>query len=302
MQSNSKYYSAIVPRRINGTLPHVTVQCPVYKEGLTSVIAPTVRSIKQAISTYELQGGSANIFINDDGMQIIDEDERRARIDFYHDNGIGWTARPKHGEDGFLRRGKFKKASNMNYGLMLSNNVEERLAVVERDETWTSNDEAREYDRCLKEVLFENGRAWADGNIRIGDYILLVDSDTRVPADCFLDAASEMEQSPEVGIMQFSSSVMQVVHTYFENGYVSIKWTIDTRANFFQVSLSSPTSSTQPSATPSQTAMWPLSSATTRYFAGPPSSKFLTSTKMATRNSGPNRTSPKILTCPCVSK
>ena len=63
--------------------------------------------------------------------------------------------------------------------------------------------------------------AWADGNIRVGDYILLIDSDTRVPSDCLLDAVSEMEQSPEVGIMQFSSGVMQVVHTYFENGIVS---------------------------------------------------------------------------------
>jgi cellulose synthase/poly-beta-1,6-N-acetylglucosamine synthase-like glycosyltransferase len=218
MQTNSKFYSALLPQRITGKLPHVTVQCPVYKEGLSSVIAPTVRSLKAAISTYELQGGSANIFINDDGMQIIDETERQARIEFYHDHGIGWTARPKHGEDGFVRRGKFKKASNMNYGLMLSNIVEEKLTAFERDESWTSNDEAREYDRCLKETLHENGRAWADGNIRVGDYILLVDSDTRVPSDCLLDAASEMEQSPEVGIMQFSSGVMQVVHTYFENG------------------------------------------------------------------------------------
>jgi cellulose synthase/poly-beta-1,6-N-acetylglucosamine synthase-like glycosyltransferase len=106
----------------------------------------------------------------------------------------------------------------MNFGLMLSNNVETKLAELERDEKWSQNDEAREYERCLKEVLEENGRAWADGNIRIGDYIILIDSDTRVPADCLLDAASEMEQSPEVGIMQFSSGVMQIVHTYFENG------------------------------------------------------------------------------------
>jgi membrane glycosyltransferase len=49
-------------------------------------------------------------------------------------------------------------------------------------------------------------------------YDLLVDSDTRVPSDCLLDACSEMEASPEVGIMQFSSGVMQVVNTYFENG------------------------------------------------------------------------------------
>ena len=80
-----------------------------YKEGLRAVIAPTVKSIKQAISTYELQGGSANMFINDDGLQILDEEERRARINFYADHSIGWTARPKHGSEGFLRRGKFKK-------------------------------------------------------------------------------------------------------------------------------------------------------------------------------------------------
>ena len=110
MQENSKYYSAkCSPRLQSQTLPHITVQCPVYKEGLTSVIAPTVKSIKQAISTYELQGGSTNMFINDDGLQIVDEEERRARIDFYADHSIGWTARPKHGSEGFLRRGKFKK-------------------------------------------------------------------------------------------------------------------------------------------------------------------------------------------------
>jgi len=105
---NSKFYSARAPPRIqSATLPHITIQCPVYKEGLSSVIAPTVKSIKQAISTYELQGGSANMFVNDDGLQIIDEEERRARIEFYADHSIGWTARPKHG-DNFIRKGKCK--------------------------------------------------------------------------------------------------------------------------------------------------------------------------------------------------
>lgn len=49
------------------------------------------------------------MFINDDGLQLIDDEERRARIDFYADNCIGWTARPKHGVNGFTRKGKFKK-------------------------------------------------------------------------------------------------------------------------------------------------------------------------------------------------
>ncbi|EMC94584.1 hypothetical protein BAUCODRAFT_149721 [Baudoinia panamericana UAMH 10762] len=235
MRENSRFYSAMLPRRLTTRpLPHVTVQCPVYKEGLAGVIAPTVRSVKKAISTYELQGGTANIFINDDGLQLIDAEERRARINFYADNCIGWTARPKHNSDGFIRRGKFKKASNMNFGLMLSNNVETKLAEVQRHELWTQNDEAAEYERCLQEVVQEHGRAWADGNIRIGDYILIIDSDTRVPEDCLLDAVSEMEQSPQVGIMQFSSGVMQVVGDFFENGitfftnliYTAIKYTV----------------------------------------------------------------------------
>ncbi|RFU31186.1 hypothetical protein B7463_g5182, partial [Scytalidium lignicola] len=231
---NSKFYSAVPPPRLQGQLPHITIQCPVYKEGLSSVIAPTVKSIKQAISTYELQGGSANLFINDDGLQLIDEEERRTRIEFYADHSIGWVARPKHNFEGFLRRGKFKKASNMNFALHISCMVEEKLALIQRPADWTQADEAQAYERCLKEALEENGRAWADGNIRIGDYILLIDSDTRVPADCLLDACSEMEQSPEVGIMQFSSGVMQVVHTYFENGitfftnliYSAIRYTV----------------------------------------------------------------------------
>lgn len=137
------------------------------------------------------------MFINDDGLQIIPEAEREARIDFYQDHGIGWTARPKHGFEGFVRKGKFKKASNMNFGLMLSCRVEEKLQCHHRPtpSLWTQVDEALAYETCLKEVLEEHGRAWADGNIRVGDYILLIDSDTRVPSDCLFDAVSEMEQS-----------------------------------------------------------------------------------------------------------
>ncbi|KAG8629612.1 hypothetical protein KVT40_003477 [Elsinoe batatas] len=236
--SNSRFYSALLPRRITPKdgepLPHVTIQCPVYKEGLEGVIAPTVKSVKAAMSTYELQGGSCNMLFHDDGLQLIDEEERNARIDFYTDNNIGWTARPKHGSEGFVRKGKFKKASNMNFGMMVSCNVEAKLEKIDRHANWNQNDEAEAYGTALQEVLDEHGRAWADGNIRMGDYIIIIDSDTRVPEDCILDAVSEMERSPFVGIMQFSSGVMQVTWTFFENGitfftnliYSAIKYTV----------------------------------------------------------------------------
>jgi hypothetical protein len=113
------------------------------------------------------------VFINDDGMQLIHEDERRARIEFYADHSIGWVARPKHGENGFLRRGKFKKASNMNFALMISCKVEDKLADYHRGPGWSQADEALAYEKALKEVLEADGRAWADGNIRVGDYILI---------------------------------------------------------------------------------------------------------------------------------
>ena len=111
----------------------------------------------------------------------------------------------------------------MDYALMVSNKVEDKLAPIERLQNWTQNDEAHTYNQCLSYVLNEEeGRAWADGNVRIGDYILLIDSDTRVPTACLLDAASEMEQSPNFGILQYSSGVMQVTDIFLENGYVNL--------------------------------------------------------------------------------
>lgn len=242
---NTKYYSGTRPERLTrdypGGLPHLTIQMPVYKEGLEAVIIPTIRSMKAAMSTYEMQGGTANIFVNDDGMQLIDEKERLARQEFYEEHNIGWVARPKHnpkpaeGEEAFVRRGKFKKASNMNYALWVSNRVEELLAQVPRHPGWSAADESNAYRMSLAQVIEDDqGRTWADGNVRIGDYILIIDSDTRVPKDCFLDAVSEMEQNPNVAIIQYASGVMNVTNTFFENGitwftnlvYTAIKWAV----------------------------------------------------------------------------
>lgn len=228
MAQNSKFYSGLPPKRLRrdaGPLPHVTIQLPVYRESLDAVIGPTVESLKAAISTYEMQGGTANIFVNDDGMQLISAEDAQVRRDFYDEHNIGWVARPKHAEKPdkngrtFLRRGKFKKASNMNYAIWASVRVEEKLAKVERSEYWTQEQEANVYNKALSEVLEEEeGYMQADGNIRIGDYILLVDSDTRVPNDCFLDCVSEMQQCPQVAILQFSSGVMNITDSFFERG------------------------------------------------------------------------------------
>lgn len=88
---NSKYYSARPPRpnkQVDSNLPHVTIQMPVYREGLDAVLcvpftllvlccltlfafsAPSVASLKKAMQTYARQGGTSNIFINDDGLRV----------------------------------------------------------------------------------------------------------------------------------------------------------------------------------------------------------------------------------------
>ena len=242
MVSNSKFYSGLPPRRLaKGNLPHVTIQCPVYKEGLWSVIDPTMKSLKAAIATYEMQGGTANIFVNDDGMQLISEEDAQVRREYYEENRIGWVARPKHnpkpadGETPFIRAGKFKKASNMNYAMAVSARVEEKLTAIHRDPKWNQETENYAFQQSLQQVKDEdNGRTWAEGNIRMGDYILLIDSDTRVPRDCFLDAVSEMEASPQVAILQYASGVMNVTTSFFENGitfftnliYTAIKFAV----------------------------------------------------------------------------
>ncbi|KAJ7510955.1 glycosyl transferase family group 2-domain-containing protein [Mycena galericulata] len=240
---NSRYYSAIRPvpnPEVDKQLPHVTIELPVYKESLDETIAPSVFSLKKAMQTYARQGGTSSIFVHEDGLQVVDEAERAKRIAFYADHNIGWVARPPHDSkhaDGFKRAGRFKKASNMNYGLALSLRMEAKMAELEEMESRGEALPAVEADEdgedvCLEdralalaveEVYEETGRRWkpwaSNGrSCRIGDVILIVDSDTIVPEDCFRDAARELVECPEVAVIQHESDVMQVAHHYFENG------------------------------------------------------------------------------------
>ncbi|KAG9312749.1 glycosyl transferase family group 2-domain-containing protein [Chiua virens] len=232
---NSKYYSAVRPKankEVDAALPHITIELPVFKESLTETIAPSVTSLKKAMQTYARQGGTSSIFIHEDGMQVISEEQRQERIAFYANHNIGWVARPKHDSapGGFKRAGRFKKASNMNYGLALSMKLEKHLKALEEavergeladDESVCLEDKALEM--AVEETYEEGGRQWrpwaSNGkSLRIGEIILIVDADTIVPEDCLRDAARELAECPEVAIIQHESDVMQVAHHYFENG------------------------------------------------------------------------------------
>ncbi|KAJ7634171.1 glycosyl transferase family group 2-domain-containing protein [Mycena polygramma] len=299
---NSKYYSAIKPRPnkvVDENLPHITIQMPVYKESLETVLAPSIESLKKAMQTYARQGGTSTIFINDDGLRLLSAPDRDERLSFYANHNIGWVARPKHDDKhgGFKRAGRFKKASNMNYGLELSLKAERHLDVLvasaglgnpsatptlaelgagmpspgmptrpwaqpvhrmsmgsgfgdtrsymgsgmygmqyqnrEGDDMGVINGawdagagedlEERALSLAIEEMYEETGRKfrpWAANGkaTRLGEYVLIVDSDTIVPEDCLRDAARELTECPTVAILQHESDVMQVAHHYFENG------------------------------------------------------------------------------------
>ncbi|KAL0947953.1 hypothetical protein HGRIS_010582 [Hohenbuehelia grisea] len=230
---NSRYYSAVPPEpnpEVDAHLPHVTIELPVYKESLEETIAPSVFSLKKAMQTYARQGGTSSIFVHDDGLQLLGEAEREKRITFYANHNIGWVARPPHSNapDGYKRAGRFKKASNMNYGLALSLRLEKHLLALEAAGAPAEDDngkclEDRAMDLAIEEIFEENGRRWkpwaCNGkSLRVGELILICDSDTIVPEDCFRDAARELAECPEVAIIQHESDVMQVAHHYFENG------------------------------------------------------------------------------------
>ena len=203
VEMNSTYFSAKAPkigRHKDYELPHITIEMPVYKEGLKGVIIPTVQSVMAAVKHYEIQGGTATIYINDDGMQIVKPELAEARKVFYELNNIGWCSRPAHCTDKkvieefperyFERKGKFKKASNMNYCLDFSIRVEdEMLRLFEESaaekgrsvEELTVDDETKLYEQARNNIVeHDGGKTQAAGDVRLGEIILLIDSDTRV--------------------------------------------------------------------------------------------------------------------------
>ena len=91
------------------------------------------------------------------------------------------------------------------------------------DASYYDDLEEKALQMAIDEVYEASGRRfrpWAANGraCRLGEIVLLVDSDTVVPEDCLRDAAREMAECPTVAIVQHESDVMQVAHHYFENG------------------------------------------------------------------------------------
>lgn len=329
LQTNSRTYSCLKPNMrqayaLGFSPPHMTIQMPVYKEGMDSVIIPTVRSLQAAISFYESRGGTASIFVNDDGMRLLPDQEAQVRKDFYQDNDIGWIARPKHGDDGYLRKGKFKKASNMNFALNISQKVEaymqdvvdakyaEKPGFKDGDPLMLEEQELHGiYEQCLQRVLAEEPKARAGGNIRIGEFILIVDSDTRVVSPtwplsvCFriLTYLSPYIHSPST----VSSTARPRCSSppRWPSSSTRPASCRSSRTTSRTASPSSPTWSTPPSASLSARARWPPLSATTPSSAGRPSrtsASLRRRRRAASSPTGPRATSRRTLTLRCACR
>ena len=169
LKRNNKYYSGLeIPDFYvqSKEYPAITIQIPVYKEGLQNTLKPTILNCCREADRYmDETGALCNIIICDDGYNLIPEADRTDRVEFYKEMGLGFTARPHPSK--YHRNGRFKKAGNLNFSMNYGGCFYDSEG---------SPDEVKEQ----VEKLIEMGAAFG-GDTRYGDYILLIDSDTRLP-------------------------------------------------------------------------------------------------------------------------
>lgn len=147
------------------------------QESLEQTIIPTLESLKKAMTNFERQGGTVNVIVCDDGLQLVDEQDQQRRIQYYAMNNVAYVARPPHGQDGFQRRGRFKKAGNLNHCNSLSLQVEDlmdemRVEILSHDgksmEMWSEGEDKKLYEVALGKALeIREGKTWAAGNVRM---------------------------------------------------------------------------------------------------------------------------------------
>lgn len=203
---NSKYYSCKKEEYIIKKNIYVTIQIPVYKEDFDTVIKPTLQSALRCEKFYNCNNYhkiKVNIFVNDDGLQLISNEERIKRITFYNNNKIGYVARPVEN-----RKGKFKKASNMNFCIEVSKYYSkiEKIFTHEAAILFTKN----------KYLIDKDMNILLDNNITIGKYILLLDSDTRIPYNCLNNVIPEFEKYKNLGFTQHLTHPLIISKTYWQ--------------------------------------------------------------------------------------
>jgi hypothetical protein len=136
----------------------LTIQIPVYDELFDKVICKTLENLLNTCNNFNNRfDKKINMLICDDGLQSLnDVEEIENRINFYNKHyEISYIGRQKNG-----RKGKFKKASNLNFSLNIINEIKTKKIDILSQE---------------KNFLYK-----LNENFELGKYILLFDSDSQI--------------------------------------------------------------------------------------------------------------------------
>lgn len=176
----------------------VTIQIPVYTESFEDTLLHTFENALAMCRYFNERHHEEkmNLFINDDGLFCVTEEEKAKRIHYYNINHeLFYIARPKEN-----RAGKFKKASNMNYA------INEIIANGNNPMLW--NDSSKK-----KGFLFKEDNL---GSFQIGDYILLLDSDSRMDETCMESLIFEIKENEDIGFLQIRTNAMIISNKRWE--------------------------------------------------------------------------------------
>jgi cellulose synthase/poly-beta-1,6-N-acetylglucosamine synthase-like glycosyltransferase len=208
----------------------VTVQIPVYTEGFAT-IRETIGRAMEAVDCYnEVSDHGANVVISDDALMIWADNDLRGslerarskppkqrskdearlieRVDFYRRHQLAFVARPKPipGLDSTTRRGKFKKAGNINRTI----HIAEAIVALQASEQI-------DYDSALTRVLQEDRflHTHAEGKVAVGELILMLDKDSITPRDALLLTIPEFVRDRNLAYTQHKTNATNVAENYF---------------------------------------------------------------------------------------
>ena len=175
----------------------VTIQIPVYTESFDKVLLKTFENVNDLCKNYNRRNKKykINIFINDDGLLKISEDERKKRINYYNSiNELFYIGRPIKN-----RAGKFKKASNMNFCL--------RQVLMSKfyHGVWNFLSIKNKFEYKKNYKIFS-----------IGKYILLLDSDSKINPNCINDLIQELSMDDDIGYLQIKTNSMIISNNKWE--------------------------------------------------------------------------------------
>ena len=238
--SNTKFCSMVPEKKDpERAWPAVTIQVLAYKESLDQVLIPTLESCLRARHSYKEQTGApCNLVVCDDAImpylqndfelaatlwekivgaeasskrfreflsrlgQVMPKARLRGvkmagiRMIYYYKKNIGFVSRSTEG-----RRGKFKKAGNMNALLRLSFGAEQKMEETRlswEDALWTVA-----HDKT-------GHRLFMYGNdVRVGELIVINDADSRMSRDVIFKTVPEFVNDPTLGFTQHSTKTME---------------------------------------------------------------------------------------------